>query len=451
MTRLDPALRLVFWATVAELGLSAMAQLFSLFVRGASDWRLWLNVEVALLSAGYFVALICFGLAMVKLTGADSERGTRAFALAAMACFGVLALFMPIDVWQSLTETRLDLVDGAVIRWFRVGVANVATMVLGLAFFRACAQRGVQAPLAVLAGAVGTSLVAVAFSVYSQADGMYVPWHGYLQSGLGALELGLIAVYVHVSRKRLTAHRPSTAAMREAADPAWREAAQGLSTYATAVKARLVFAIIAAPLAAVVGQSSDLGAGVKGVVVFASLVSFATGMIIIAGLVRFARMPAPADGTAASVAVVLIAVGFLFDLWTIALAMQLDASAMDAAIAFVRQAPFAEAGAQVCGAFALLGVLGAIKSAATARGAPELVDRATAVGWLLAGGGLLLAVLKAVATSMRGADLVLVLALPLLIALLVGLVRFFGLLTDAVRLLQPTHEPAAASSSQSDA
>lgn len=447
MNRLQAAagLRLFFWAVIGELVLTGLSLLFFQLilesVSGAPEQALQVFSGTRHVLGFGLVSVMVFGTARV----ATALEGTaRAWVLLAAGLMSLRGLISLGYLGLSLTDVELGTPTAVAISWLikLVWVAQGAG-VLGALVVVAHAF-GARPPIAAVVTSGICLLSGTGFDIYSILT-LDLPWEErpgvwlyHVQSALDIAGSGFLALAAGLMRTRLLSSDKATLAgnLNRVADPAWSAAATGLSTYGVAVKARLVLAVIAVPLLMLVGRSRDMDA-VVGVMTLVALPAIALTVTMMVGLFQYLRVPEASGARETGwVAVALIIMSFGFDIWALILVLNLSGGGLSAAFDLQDQAPWAEAGGQALAITALILLMSSFNRAASALGDLDLGQRASQVAWLLGGAGIVGVLVRLIATTARGAEPLLILAIPVLIAAIIGLVRFFRVLGELTVLMR---------------
>jgi hypothetical protein len=260
-------------------------------------------------------------------------------------------------------------------------------------------------------------------------------WLVYVRDALSYTSTLVLAAVFFLFRSRLLrASEVISAGLERVSSPEWRAASEGLTLYRGALLTRITVMLLGIPLLLWVSRSGEQEVSL-GVLKLITLATLACGIASLAGLFGYLKIPesSGARGHARS-ALGIGLTGSLFDVWAVILIFRMSGS-VSAAIAYMEQAPWVEAGAQTAGLAALLFLLASFHQAASALNASELASRATGVGWVLGIAGFSGMLIKLVITTTRAASEMAILALPVAVVLLVGAISFVSLVGALARTM----------------
>jgi hypothetical protein len=363
---------------------------------------------------------------------------------ASVAAWGALGLQATSLAWSSLagifddgSGSSLRLVDLAIV-WLSTAVGAAAVTLLVVWMRRVARDLGVG-----LAGPLPVLLLAIVacragFWTWCEirdvrlSEGM--AW--LTTSGAASIEACTALILAALGRG-LAELPPEEEGGADPGEATWETASLGLAAYATAVKVRIALVLCGVGLSLLLAFSGEEGLG-RGLLVLALVAGTIVGIAAIPPLVRYARLPDDTKAVGpARAAVGLFAVGSFADLCALVLFLRLlgdhYVGHSDRAGVGVRMAGVQMAG----GALALGGILALLTSfsrLAVSMGDTSLVSRtrsfiallgAVTVGSL--GVGVAIAGVKAGDLEL---SLVLAIAIAMIVAAFIVLVKYLGLIGD---------------------
>lgn len=409
------------------LTLSVAASLF----RSVQWWRAWssnIPEEMDGLHATLQAAAVGEGLAAVLVFA-----GILGAALALRGPMRVAAIGASVYALQILIWTIQPFLDAselaALMRAIPWPVYVVAHVVMDVGLIMTLIRRqGAVSGLARVA--IGASVCVWGWAILGRLGVQFEELEGPLvlivSSAIGAVHGGVfVAVLFALSRGGVVdpgaVGRPT-------------EASSGLRLFSTGLKLRIMCLVGVVALSVLLTVSRSAG-GLKGVLYGGTMISMGAGLLMVAGLGRYAL--ARQNDLGSIIATVLMAVGVLLELWTLSLLSDLFGGRFGAALSAQSSLGWAQGLGQGLGLVAMLALLTSLRQVARFGDDLALAGRAGGLMGLVVGvAGLATAVRVLANARSVPVALGLVLGLSALSAAIVMIVRLLSLIRDVARHLE---------------
>ncbi|WP_224363067.1 hypothetical protein [Hyalangium versicolor] len=443
VARLAPAMRLAFWTLVVETGVSLLIRVLNwyMFSLPSETFERWMRPIWGFNALADICVMSVFAFVSLRLASASTPPHRRLATAAAMffvgrgllAVFNMVALLAALRTPSFLTSPLTVLAYVLFYGSWGLLLAGLGTGAKAWGFRFPLIPGGVALLFSIAGALVGTywrSLIEV--PLQDRPGGLWLP---YVRDALSYSSTLVLAAVFFLSRSRLLRARDGLVAeLKRASSPEWRAASEGLTLYRGALLARIAVMLIGTPLLFLASRSGEQEPSL-GLLKVMTLGTLACGLAALVGLFGYSKIPesSGARGHARS-ALGLGLTGGVFDVWAVILIFRLSGS-VSAAFTYMDQAPWVEAGAQTAGLVALLFLLASFHQAAGVLKASELASRAQWVGWTLGIAGFSSMIFKLVISTTRGATEVVILALPLVFALVGGAIAFVSLVGELARAM----------------